>query len=154
MYIFDGNAVVINIRGEARDKHKYHSILIKAVCFALGLFIVFASICYSVFREESKPIFSMNLTPVTPFVIFIFICICINALTSYPVQVLAAFTIIEKTDVFTRSNSRLELLSKKLFSRTVIIVSTTIVSMLVPSFTDFINIAGSIGSAGVAFIIP
>ena len=118
------------------------------------MFIVFASICYSVFREESKPIFSMNLTPVSPYVIVIFTCICINALTSYPVQVLAAFNIIEKTSLFTRSTSRVELLSKKLISRTIIIISTTVLSMLVPSFTDFINIAGSVGSAAVAFIIP
>ena len=63
MYIFDGNAVVINIRAEARDKARYPRILKSAIVFDLVLFIFFSVICYSVFREETKPIFTMNLDP-------------------------------------------------------------------------------------------
>lgn len=100
MYIFDGNAVVINIRAESREKSKYPSILKAAVLFALILFIFFSTICYSVFREESMPIFTMNLDPTRPLVLFIFFCVCINALTSYPIQILAAFAIVEKSSVF------------------------------------------------------
>lgn len=85
MYIFDGNAVVINIRAEARDKSRYPIILKRAVLFALILFLFFSTICYSVFREDAKPILTMNFYPLNALVIFIFACVCINALTSYPI---------------------------------------------------------------------
>jgi amino acid permease len=38
--------------------------------------------------------------------------------------------------------------------RSIIIVMTTIVCMVVKTFTDFINIAGALGSVTVAFILP
>ena len=97
MYIFDGNAIVVNIRAEANEKKKYYPrILIKAIVFSLVLFVCFATICYSVYREDTHPIFTMSLTPINSMVAFIILCICVNALTSYPIQILAAFSIIER----------------------------------------------------------
>ena len=97
MYIFDGNAIVVNIRAEANEKKSYYpKILIKAIIFSLVLFICFATVCYSVYRENTQPIFTMSLVPINSMVVFILICICINALTSYPIQILAAFSIIER----------------------------------------------------------
>jgi hypothetical protein len=66
-------------------RKKYPMILMKAIAFDLGLFVIFASICYYVYREDSLPIFTMSLVPINKVVIFIFVCVCINALTSYPV---------------------------------------------------------------------
>jgi len=43
---------------------------------------------------------------------------------------------------------------KKVSLRSTIIVMTTLVCMVVKSFTDFINIAGALGSVTVAFILP
>lgn len=101
MYIFDGNAIVVNIRAEAREKKAYYPTILKnAVIFTLGLFIVFSTICYYVYREQSTPIFTMALVPVNTLVGFILTCVCINALTSYPVQMLAAFKIIENIEFF------------------------------------------------------
>jgi amino acid permease len=100
MYIFDGNAIVLSIRAEAREKKaQYPSILKRAIVFTLVLFIVFSTICYYVYREQSQPIFTTGLTPLNSLIIFILTCICINALTSYPVQMLAAFNILEKFEV-------------------------------------------------------
>jgi hypothetical protein len=38
--------------------------------------------------------------------------------------------------------------------RLTVILSTTLVTFTVTTFTDFINIAGAIGSLTVAFILP
>lgn len=35
-----------------------------------------------------------------------------------------------------------------------IIIMTTLVCMLVKTFTDFINIAGALGSVTIAFVLP
>ena len=157
MYIFDGNAVVINIRGEAGNKKaKYPSILKAAIVFTLVLFICFSTMTYCVFREMSQPIFTMSLVPINGLIIFIFICVCINALTSYPVQILAAFDIIEKIDIFKYDSNHSPAFNtfKKLALRSAIITATTLICMAVKTFTDFINIAGAIGSATVSFILP
>ena len=54
MYLFDGTAIVINVAAEAGTrKARYPYILMKAIAFDLVLFVCFATICYSVYREET-----------------------------------------------------------------------------------------------------
>lgn len=54
MYLFDGTAIIVNVQAEAGNKRaKYPSILMKAVIFDLCLFICFAVITYSVYREHT-----------------------------------------------------------------------------------------------------
>lgn len=154
MYLFDGTAIIINVSAEAgQNKAKYPSILMKAIVFDLVLFICFACITYSVYREHTQPIFTMSLVPINGMVIFIFVCICINALTSYPVQILAAFAIIEKFILDPNDSIGLNVV-KRVTLRALIIIMTTLLCMVVRTFTDFINIAGSLGSVTVAFILP
>ena len=38
--------------------------------------------------------------------------------------------------------------------RSVIVWIITGVALIIPNFTDFLNIAGAIGSAAIAFILP
>ena len=158
MYIFDGNAIVVNIRAEANEKKAYYPrILLKAIIFSLCLFTFFATICYCVYREQAQPIFTMSLTPINGLVAFIVVCICINALTSYPIQILAAFTIIERFafhESLANDHQNGLYTLKKMTLRSIIIVMTTIVCMVVKTFTDFINIAGALGSVTVAFVLP
>lgn len=101
MYLFDGTAIILNVRAEAREKkYEYPRILRNAVIFTLSLFVTFSTICYYVYREKSEPIFVMSLVPINTLVFVILGCVCTNALTSYPVQMLAAFMIIEKFEIF------------------------------------------------------
>ena len=155
MYLFDGTAIIINVQAEAGElRAKYPKILMKAVLFDLTLFICFATICYSVYGETAiTPIFTMSLLPIDSMVIFIFICVCINALTSYPVQILAAFSIIERF-IISEHDAHNLVVVKKFTLRSLIIIMTTLLCMVVKTFTDFINIAGALGSVTVAFILP
>ncbi len=101
MYIFDGNAIVVNIQAESREKKgRYPYILKRAVIFTICLFVIYSVICYSVYRDKTNPIFTNSLIPLNSLVVFILICVSINALTSYPVQILAAFNIVEKFEMF------------------------------------------------------
>ena len=43
---------------------------------------------------------------------------------------------------------------KKMAVRTAVIWVVTGIALIIPNFTDFLNIAGSIGSAMIAFILP
>ena len=125
----------------------------RAITFDLTLFVCFAVICYSVYREETQPIFTMSLVPINSMVIFIFVCVCINALTSYPVQILAAFAIIEKFILSPTDTMGMGVI-KRVTLRALIIIMTTLLCMIVRTFTDFINIAGALGSVTVAFVLP
>ena len=95
----------------------------------------------------------MSLVPVNSMVIFIFVCVCINALTSYPVQILAAFSIIEKFILQPEDTMGMNMI-KRVTLRALIIIMTTLLCMSVKTFTDFINIAGALGSVTVAFVLP
>lgn len=100
MFVFEGNAVIMNVRAETKDINRYPYILNGAILFTVVLFMSFASLCYLTYRDLTLPIFTMSLLPITPFTIFIRMCTCFNALCSYPVQILAAFEIYENHSFF------------------------------------------------------
>jgi hypothetical protein len=84
MFVFEGNAVIMNVRAETKNQKVYPNLLRGAILFTVLLFMSFATICYLAYREKTRDIFTLSL-PVTPFTIFIRICTCFNALCSYPV---------------------------------------------------------------------
>ena len=95
LYDSPGNAVVINVRAEAKNQEKYGFILTSAISSIITLFMVFATFAYDVYRDETNPIFTLNLVPINGLVTFVLFCVCTNALLSYPLQILAAFDIVE-----------------------------------------------------------
>ena len=95
MFVFEGNAVVINVRSESKNQEKYGFILISATATIITLFMVFSTFAYVVYRDETNSIFTLNLVPIDGLVTFVLFCVCLNALLSYPLQILAAFDIAE-----------------------------------------------------------
>jgi len=152
MFVFEGNAVIMNVRAETKNINEYPRILNLAIVFTVVLFMSFASLCYVTYRDKTLPIFVMTL-PISPFTIFIRVCTCFNALCSYPVQILAAFEIYE-THSFFHNGSPTRQKVKRVLVRSIIVWIITGVALLIPNFTDFLNIAGAIGSAAIAFVIP
>eukprot|EP00347_Sterkiella_histriomuscorum_P007475 403348775 len=152
MHIFSGNPSILNIRGEASHKKRYPSILKFAVLFLLVLFTFYGATSYIAYKEDTKPIFIMSMLPLDPFILFIFACFSFNSMTSYPVQILSAFQIIEGLDIFQSIQAPYHL--KRYLTRTFIIISVTCVALIVPNFTDFLNISGSLGATFSCFVIP
>ena len=152
MFVFEGNAVIMNVRAETKNINQYPRILYMAIVFTVVLFMSFASLCYVTYRDQTLPIFVMSL-PISPFTIFIRLCTCFNALCSYPVQILAAFEIYENHKFFHEGSPTRQKL-KRVLVRSVIVWIITGIALIIPNFTDFLNIAGSIGSAAIAFVIP
>ena len=85
MFVFEGNAVVINVRSECRQPEKYPKIMTFAIATTLTIFMIFAMVAYATFKAECNPIFTLNLVPVNGFVTTIIVFVCINAFISYPV---------------------------------------------------------------------
>jgi amino acid permease len=99
MFVFEGNAAVVNVRAECKKPEDYPKVLTAAIVVMLLIFNVFATIAYFCYVGETDPILALNFE-ITPFTTFIIVCVCINALCSYPVQILCAFDILEQAKFF------------------------------------------------------
>ena len=85
MFLFEGNAVVINVRAETKNQHRYPTILTTSFISVISMFMVFGILAYSVYKDQCNSIFVLNLQPVNGFVTFVYTCVCINCFISYPV---------------------------------------------------------------------
>ena len=85
MFVFEGNAVVINVRAETINQHKYPKILTSGIVSVLTLFMVFAIVAYATYKGDCNSIFVLNMQPITWYVTFVYFCVCINCFISYPV---------------------------------------------------------------------
>jgi amino acid permease len=94
MFSFEGNGVVINLKAEARDKKRYPSLLKAAMITIIIWYMILASMSYLTFKGTAKDYVTSNLD-ISGFTILIDVLFCINAITSYPLQILCAFEIIE-----------------------------------------------------------
>ena len=115
--------------------------------------MVFATFGYIVYRGETEPIFTMSLVPINGLITFVLFCVCMNAFVSYPIQILAAFDIGEQHPFFKTGTKGMKKLKSVLF-RSIVICSVTGIALLIPDFTTFCDIAGALGAAVVAFILP
>ncbi|CDW85168.1 UNKNOWN [Stylonychia lemnae] len=152
MHIFAGNPSVINIQSEARNQYHYPKILRKAVLCLLVLFNVYGLLAYVAYRQGTQPIFIMSLVPLDKVILLVFMGFCFNSMTSYPVQILTAFQIVEKLEFY--QNIKMHYYLKRCLSRALIIITVTGICLIVPNFTDFLNISGSVGATFSCFIIP
>jgi amino acid permease len=118
----------------------------------LVIFNIFATIAYFCYVGQTNSILALNFAT-TPFTTFIIVCVCINALCSYPVQILCAFDILEQNKFF-KTGTNCQKKAKSMVARSLIIMLITGIALLIPNFTDFLNIMGSLGAALIAFILP
>jgi len=151
MFVFEGNAVVINVRAETINQDRYPKILTSSIVAVISLFMVFSMVAYSTYKQDCNSIFVLNLKPINGYVTFIYLLVCINCFISYPVQILAAFDIAEQHRFF-KEGSHLKL--KKVIMRSLVIVCITGIALIIPDFTVFLDIAGSLGAGVIAFILP
>ena len=51
MFVFEGNAVVVNVRAETINQDKYPKILTTAIISVVGLFLVFSMLAYGTYKD-------------------------------------------------------------------------------------------------------
>ena len=151
MFVFEGNACVINIKAETINQHRYPRILSTATMSVIALFMIFSTLGYITYKGDCNPIFVLNFAPITWFVTTIIVLVCCNALMSYPLQILAAFDIAEQHKFFKEGKY---IKMKKVVMRSAVILLVTGIALIVPNFTTLLNIAGSLGAGVIAFILP
>ena len=113
--------------------------------------MVFSMVAYATYKGDCNSIFVLNLSPINTYVTCVYVFVCINALVSYPLQILAAFDIAEQHRYFKTGNHTKV---KKIAMRSLVIIFVTGVALIIPDFTTFLDIAGSLGAGVIAFILP
>lgn len=156
MFAFEGNGVVINLKAEARDKNRYPIILQLAILSIIVWYMTIGTLSYVTFKAETGLVeYVTSNLPLTAFTIAINILFCINTLTSYPIQILCAFEIIEEMPFFQKQTDSILIHNVKLYTeRVLIILVVTVAAIFIPGVVKFLNIAGSLGAAALGFIFP
>lgn len=96
IFVIERNAIIVNLRHQADNKRKYPIILYLALLGVMAWYLIFATISYFAYKSTIFDYIAFNLVPLNTFVIITNVFFCINALTSYPVQILCVFEIIEE----------------------------------------------------------
>jgi len=156
MFAFEGNGTVINLRAEARDPEGYPRILRSAVLTIIVCYMVLSTIAYWTYKSETgNNDYIVENLPLSAFTIVINALFCVTAITSYPLQILCTFQVIENVPFFNNNKDTPLAKNLKMYTeRVLIVLIVTIVAILIPSLVDFLNIAGSLGVAALGFILP
>jgi hypothetical protein len=110
---------------------------------------------YYTFREDIEFFIIWNIDPLTVYSSILITLFFFNTLTTYPLQILCIFDIIEENKFFkSQSDSSFKKSLKVTLSRIFIIISITAISSAIPNFMLFQNLVGSIAGCLLAFIIP
>jgi hypothetical protein len=75
---------------------------------------------------------------------------CLGLLGSYPMQMMPAIDITEKTLCFLGLSASF----KGIFMRTAVVLMTGVLAMSIPKFGLFINLTGAFACTTLAFILP
>jgi proton-coupled amino acid transporter len=53
MFVFEGNAAIMNVRSETKNKDRYPKLLILSIITTLILFMSFALVCYLTYGQNT-----------------------------------------------------------------------------------------------------
>jgi len=150
MFTFEGTAVVLNLRHEAKKAVRYPKYLTMAVVSVTLIFIILGVTCYMTFRSGTQDILTLNLLPETTFTFLLKLFIVYNVFASYPIQALCLFDLVEQGPFFKGENA----LVKKIPVRISIILFITWVTTVIPNLISFLDLAGAIGASVICFVLP
>ena len=153
MFIFEGNAAIINVKSEVQNKKHFLTLMLVAVILIMVTLIAFGEIGYYTYKSDVQDLFTLNMVPINGFVTTTIVFLCVNAFISIPTQILAAFDIIEQFWWF-KEGTESEQKSKRLAVRSLILVFVAFIATIIPNFLDFLNIVGALGAGAVGFILP
>jgi len=119
--------------------------------------VIFSITSYEAFGYTINDMVTLNL-PHDDLTSTVQLIYCLALLGSYPLQIIPAIDITEKTNFFQNMPMPSCLQSypfaKNIIFRTLIVITTAILAMIVPKFGLFINLSGAFACTALAFIMP
>lgn len=153
VYTFEGIGLVLPINRAARDKKRFPKVLTITMIGLITLFVIFGSLGYAVYGENTEDLILINLKQGTIEEI-IQICFSFVIIFTWPLMFYPAINILEAR-VFKRQIKSFKLTMKKNLFRTAIVVTLAGLGIIGGSnFDHFVSLIGSLCCVPLAFIYP
>lgn len=144
IYAFEGVSMILPLELAMEKKHRFGGVLAVAFLFIALIYGGFGAFGYIAFGSATRDIVTLNLGKswITDFVQ---IALCLNLFFTFPLMMNPVYEVLEGR--FSRGEFSFMIRSLAIFS-------ITIVSILVPSFADFLSLIGSSIGCILGFIFP
>eukprot|EP00347_Sterkiella_histriomuscorum_P020215 403338649 len=154
VFNFEGNAVILSLHKSMKEPEKFAPLLKTMITIVICLVILLATIAYAGYGSDIEDIVTLNL-PNNGVSNLARIMYCFGLMGSYPIQVIPALEIIEKTTCFMKIPSAPIWPGLKIYLyRSIIVIGTAIFSIVIPKFGSFLNLSGAFSMTILAFIMP
>ena len=155
VFNFEGNGVILNLHASMKEPEKFHAIMRNVLLTVITLLVLFSVASYEAFGNTIKDIVTLNL-PHDSLTSSVQLLYCFGLLGSYPMQVMPALNIMEKTRCFDECSSPSEKYPylKNILLRSLIVFLSGFTATIVPKFGLFINLTGAFACTALAFILP
>lgn len=157
VFNFEGNGVILNLHSSMKEPEKFEPLMRNVLIAVIFILVTFAICSYEAFGYKINDMVTLNL-PHDNLTSTVQLMYCLALLGSYPLQIIPAIDITEKTKCFQSLPlpSCLEAypFAKNIVLRTLIVTLTAVLAMIVPKFGLFINLSGAFACTALAFILP
>ncbi|GLJ40128.1 hypothetical protein SUGI_0822140 [Cryptomeria japonica] len=144
IYAFEGIGMVLPLEVVADKKHKFGGILGLAILLITLTYGCFGTLGYFAFGAETRDIITLNLGK-NLMTDMVQLALCINLFFTFPLMMTPVHEVME---------SRFNKGEYSLLLRSLSVLCTTLVAMLVPNFADFLSLVGSSVCCALGFVFP
>lgn len=157
VFNFEGNGVILNLHSSMKEPEKFEPLMRRVIIAVIFILVIFAVCSYEAFGYKINDMVTLNL-PHDNLTSTVQLMYCLALLGSYPLQIIPAIDITEKTQCF-QALPLPECLqnypfAKNIILRTLIVILTAVLAMIIPKFGLFINLSGAFACTALAFILP
>ena len=153
MLNYEGAPVSLNVRASMQKPEKFIPIFSLSVSLVMIFSIFFSSIGYVTFGPDVYDLVVLNL-PNTSLTFFIRSLIWVWILGSYPIQMFPVIHIIENYSWYLNLPNFTSFDARYYIVRTLFVIFTGILAVIIPKFGLFINLVGAFSGAALGMIIP
>ena len=151
VFNFEGNGVILNLQSSMINPDEFLKVMRNVLIIIITILVVFSCFSYEAFGNRIDDMVTMNL-PHDNLTSSVQLLYCLGLLGSFPMQVMPAIDITEKTECFRKLPNILN--NKSTIMRTLIVLMTGFLAMTIPKFGMFINLTGAFACTALAFILP
>ncbi len=157
VFAFEGINLAIPVHSNMERPESYGAMLNVSFLVIGGVYSVFSLLAYSFFLEETKNIIVQNL-PNTWIVMVVKVCITINVLLTFPVQLFPAVLFFERaafrTEEHACTSPRFANFWKRTLLRTALVAGVVGLAVAVPFFEVVVSLVGGVGNGTAGFVLP
>mmetsp|Transcript_20648 Transcript_20648/g.14836 ORF Transcript_20648/g.14836 Transcript_20648/m.14836 type:complete len:221 (+) Transcript_20648:277-939(+) len=154
VFDFEGNGIIINLHASMKNPEDFDKILNRVITCVVAILIFFSAVCYYSYGNEIEDMVTLNL-PHDNLTSLIQIFYCFGLLGSFPMQIMPAYEITEKTKSYQKCPTPDKFPAcKRLTMRTLFVILVAVLAMVVPKFGLFINLTGAFVCTALAFVLP